>query len=136
MDLLHLCLTSTYFQYNCKHYKQLHGTAMASWRLRRTTRYFSRFLGNTRKQHPTNHCLQETNTHCRLLYQTSYNPTSLKGTTVRTSSTAQIVCDSHHSLTNETKHLNTVCIKNNYSTDKQIRTRSRIDAQRTYCTYP
>ena len=30
MDLLHLCLTSTYFQYNGKHYKQLHGTALGS----------------------------------------------------------------------------------------------------------
>ena len=28
MDLLNLCLTSTYFQYNGKHYKQLHGTGM------------------------------------------------------------------------------------------------------------
>ena len=30
MDLLNLSLTSTYFQYNGKHYKELHGTAMAS----------------------------------------------------------------------------------------------------------
>ena len=30
MDLLNLCLTSTYFQYNGKHYKQLHGAAMRS----------------------------------------------------------------------------------------------------------
>ena len=30
MDLLNLCLISTYFQYNGKHYKQLHGTDMGS----------------------------------------------------------------------------------------------------------
>ena len=30
MDLLNLCLTSTYCQYSGKHYKQLHGTAMGS----------------------------------------------------------------------------------------------------------
>ena len=29
MDLLNLCLTSTNFQYNGKHYKQLHGIAWA-----------------------------------------------------------------------------------------------------------
>ena len=29
-DLHNLCLTSTYFQYNGKHYKQLHDTAMGS----------------------------------------------------------------------------------------------------------
>ena len=28
MDLLNLCFTTKYFQYNDKHYKQLHGTAM------------------------------------------------------------------------------------------------------------
>ena len=30
MDLLNFCLTSIYFQYNGKHYKQLHSTAMGS----------------------------------------------------------------------------------------------------------
>ena len=30
MDSLNLCLTSTYFQYNGTHYKQLHRTAMGS----------------------------------------------------------------------------------------------------------
>ena len=30
MNLLNLGLTSTYLQYNGKHYKQLHGTAMGS----------------------------------------------------------------------------------------------------------
>ena len=30
MDLLNLCLTSTYFQYDGKPYKQLHDTAMGS----------------------------------------------------------------------------------------------------------
>ena len=53
----------------------------------------------------------------RLLDQTSYIPTSLKATIVRTlTRRAKIVCDSHDSLT-EIRHLNTVFIKNNYSTD-------------------
>jgi len=30
MDFLNFCLTSIRFQYNGKHYKQLHGTAMGS----------------------------------------------------------------------------------------------------------
>ena len=30
MDLLNLCLTSAYFQYNGKHYKQVHGKATGS----------------------------------------------------------------------------------------------------------
>ena len=30
MDLLNFCLNLTHFQYNGKHYKQLHGTAMGS----------------------------------------------------------------------------------------------------------
>ena len=53
----------------------------------------------------------------RLLNQTSYNPTH-KATTVQTlTRRAQIVCDSHDSLTDETNHLNTAFIKDNYSTD-------------------
>ena len=53
-----------------------------------------------------------------LLDQTSYNPTSHNATTVRTlTRRAKIVCVSHDSLTDETKHLNTVFVKKNYSTD-------------------
>ena len=39
MDLLNLCLTSMYFQYNGKHHKQLHGTAMDSGQLLRQWLY-------------------------------------------------------------------------------------------------
>ena len=54
----------------------------------------------------------------RLLDPTSYNPTSHEATTVLTlTRRAQIVCDSRDSLTEETKHLNYVFIKNTYSTD-------------------
>ena len=50
MDLLHLCLVSIYFQYNGKHYKHLHGTAMGS-------PYFRRCGWNSHAKHwegPTN----------------------------------------------------------------------------------
>ena len=64
------------------------------------------------------HLQSQVRTHTdRLLDQTSYNPTH-KATTLRTlTRRAQIVFDSHDSLTDETKHLNTVFIKDNYSTD-------------------
>ena len=181
IDLLHLCLTSTYFQYNGKHYKQLHGTVMGptvsvvvaeivmqnieeqalatySERLPLWLRYVDDTIAAVHKykidefhEHlnkrntsiqstkeieenskiPFLDCLvtHENNTlrttlyrrptHIdRLLDQTSYNPTPHKATTVRTSTRrAQIVWDSHNGLTDETKHLNTVFIKNNYSTD-------------------
>ena len=73
----------------------------------------------TRKKNTLQTTVYRKPTHTdRLLDQTSYNPTSHKATTVRTlMRRAQIVCNSHNSLTNETKHLNTVFIKNNYSTD-------------------
>lgn len=69
-----------------------------------------------RKNRPTN-CLQEPTHTDKLLDQRSYNPTSHKATAERTlTRRAQIVCDSHDSLTDETKDLNTFSIKN-YSTD-------------------
>ena len=78
----------------------------------------------------------------RLLDQTSYNPTSHKATTERTLTTrAQIACDSHDSLTDETKHLNSVFIKNNYSTDFLRQTERQLDLttqtplQRLYFKY-
>ena len=174
MDLLYLCLTSTYFQYNGKHYNQLHGTAMGplvsivvakivmqnikeqalatySETFPFWLRYvddkitaihknkINKFHEHLNKQNtsiqftkgieengkiPFLDCLvtcenntQQTTvyrkpTHTdRLLDQTSYNPTSHKATMVRTlKRRAQIVCDSHNSLTNKTKHLNTVFI--------------------------
>ena len=174
MDLLHLCLTSTYFQYNGKHYKQLHETAMGSpvcvvvaeivtqnieehalATYSETLPLWLRYVDDTitavhknkidefhkhfNKQNtcirftkeieengkiPFLNCLvtRENNTlqttvyrkptHTdRLLDQTSYNPTSHKATTVRTlTRRAQTVCVSHDSLTDETKHLNSVFI--------------------------
>ena len=54
----------------------------------------------------------------RLLYQTPYGPTSYKATTLRTLTTqAQVVCDSSDSLADETKYLDMVFNKNNYSRD-------------------
>ena len=54
----------------------------------------------------------------RLLDQSSYNPTFLEATTIRTlTRRAQLVCDSTDSLTDETNYLNNVFSKNNYNTD-------------------
>ena len=100
MDLLNLCLTSTYFQYNGKHYKQLHGTAMGS---------------------PVSVVVAEIvmQNYDRLLDQPSYNPaTSQKATTIWTlTRRAQLVCDSPDSLQDETDYPNNVFSKNNYNTD-------------------
>ena len=53
----------------------------------------------------------------KLLDQTSYNPTSHKAITVQTlRRRTQIVCDSHNSLIDKIKHLNTAFIKNDNST--------------------
>ena len=181
MDLLHLCLTSTYFQYSGKHYKQLHRTAMGSpvsvvvaeiamqnieeqvlATYSETLPLWLRYVDDTitavhktkidefhehlNKQSTSIQFTKEIEENCkvpfldclvtrenstlqttvyrkpthtgRLLDQMSYNPTLHKATTVRTlMRRAQIVSDSHDSLTDETKHLNTVFIENNYSTD-------------------
>jgi len=70
----------------------------------KTTRYELLFTGN---QHTLTDYLT-----------TSYNPTLHKVTTVQTlKRRAQIASNSHNSLTNKIKHLNTVSIKNNYSAD-------------------
>ena len=65
----------------------------------------------------------------RLLDQSSYNPTSHKGTTIPTlTRRAQLVCDSPDSLQDETDYLN-VFGKNNYNTDFVRRnTHSNIDS--------
>ena len=76
----------------------------------------------------------------RLLGQTSYNPTSHKATTVPTlTRRAQTVCHSHDSLTDEAKHLNTVFIKNNYSTDfieRNTYVRPNNSSNNSYTTKP
>ena len=54
----------------------------------------------------------------RLLDQISYNPMTHKATNIRTlTKRAQTVCDSNDSLTKETRYLNNVFKKNNYTTD-------------------
>ena len=74
----------------------------------------------------------------RLLDQMSYNSTSHKATMVRTlTRRAHVVCDSHDSLADETKHLNTVFIDNNYSTDfikHNIYIRPNGSSNRSYTT--
>jgi len=52
----------------------------------------------------------------RLVHQSSYNPTSHKATTVQTlTRCAQLVCDTHDSLTDEIKFLDNVFNMTNYS---------------------
>jgi len=71
----------------------------------------------TRKQHATNHCLQDTNTHWQTTnVSQSYFTQSQYGTNLDENWGHKIVCDSDDSLTDVTKHLNTVFIKN-YSRD-------------------
>ena len=181
MDLLNLCLTSTYFQYNGRHYKQLHGTAMGSpvsvvvaeivmqnieeralATYKRTLPLWLRYVDDTftavhkdeideflehlngqnadiqftkeieengkipfldclvtRDNNELRTTIYRKPTHTgRLLDQSSYNPTSHKATTIRTlTRSAQLVCDSPDSLTDENKYLDNVFNKNNYNWD-------------------
>ena len=196
MDLLKLCLTSTYFQYYGKHHKQLHGTAMmgspvsvvvaeivtqniekealASYKL--TIPLWLRYVDDTfttlhkdeiddfhehlnrQKAHiqftkeiednvkilfldcliiRDNNRLQTTvyrkPTHTgRLLDESSYNPTSHKATTMRTSTRrALLVCDSHDSLADEHNYLDNVFSKNNYNCDFVTRNTYRTEPNAT-----
>ena len=180
-DLLKLCLTCSFFQYNGKHCKQLHGTAMGSpvsgvvaeivmqnieqqalATYKETLPLWLRYVDVTftavqmdeidflhehlNKQNiyiqftreieengkiPFLDCLvsrdnnklgttiyrKPTNTD-RLLDQCSYHPSCHKATAVRTlTRRAHLVCDSHNSLSSETKHLHDVFHKNNYNQD-------------------
>ena len=75
------------------------------WSLATTTDYERLFTEN--RHIPTSH-----------IYQSSYNPTSHKATTIRTlTRRAQLVYDSPDSLQDESDHLNNVFSKNNYNTD-------------------
>ena len=89
-------------------------------RSRRTVRYLSRLLGNTRKQHPTNHCLQETNTHWQTTWPNvlqSYFTQRDYGTNLDKKSTNCLRLRRQFDRRNQALALNTVFIKNNYSTD-------------------
>ena len=71
----------------------------------------------------------------RLLDQISYNPTSShKATTVQTLTRgAQIVCDSHDSLTDENKHLSSVLLRTTAQTSSNaILTSNRTTALTTH----
>ena len=91
---------------------------MLAWTRSRSTVRFSALLGITRKQHPMNHCLQETNTQWQTTWPNvlqSYFTQRDYGTNLDEKS--KIVSDLDDSLADEIKHLNIVLIKNNYSTD-------------------
>ena len=58
------------------------------------------------------------NRHIPTDYESSYNPTSHKTTTIRTlTRRAQLVCNTTDSLSDEKKYLNRVFSKNNYNED-------------------
>ena len=65
-----------------------------------------------------------------LLDQSSYNPISHKATTTRIlTRRAQLVCDLHESLQDETDYLNTVLVKTNTTRTLSTVTNSNADAK-------
>ena len=66
----------------------------------------------------TDNCLKEPTHTDRVLDESSYTPTSLKATTIRTlTRRAQLVCNTTDSLSDENKYLDRVFSKNNYNED-------------------
>ena len=109
-------------------------------------KYQSRLLGHRRQQQTTKDNLQKTETY--LHKESSYNPTFLKATTIRTlTRRAQLVCDSPDSLLDETETLHSV-FSGNYNTDFVRRNTDReqcdtvmqrnamLDCQATYIGEP
>ncbi|CAB3991012.1 Cationic trypsin-3, partial [Paramuricea clavata] len=144
IDLLKLCLESTFFQYNGSFYQQLHGTAMGSPVSVVVAEIKNDFLDHLNQQNPSLQFTMEpekdgkiafldcmitrdgnslqasiyrkpTST-SRLLDNSSYHPTSHKSATIATLvKRAHAVCSSSETFEDELQHLDKIFTINRYS---------------------
>jgi len=135
MDLLNLCLTSTYFQYNIddtftvvpkdeidafhNHLNKQNADIQSTKEIEENGKLpFLDCLVSRDNNHLRTTVHRKLTHTDRLLDQSSYNPTPHKATTIKTlTRRAQLVCETPNSLHDENKYLQRVFQKNNYNAD-------------------